>query len=76
LKEIIFAKKRNKPIVGLRLDDASLPDRIEFMLGDVQQITLPEAGRLESVATELTDGLRRQIDKTKEAQQANQPAAE
>lgn len=72
LKEIIFAKKKNKPIVGLRLDDAVLPDRIEFMLGDVQQITLEEPDRLESIANELSDGLRRQVSKSKYAQDAVQ----
>lgn len=67
LKEIIYAKKKNKPIVGLRLDDTPLPDKVEFMLGDVQQIILTGA-RLEVVASELSDGLRRQVGRSREAQ--------
>lgn len=73
LKEIIFAKKKNKPIVGLRLDDALLPDRIEFMLGDVQQILLGGDGKIESVMAQLTDGLRMQIEKARQAQQGARP---
>jgi hypothetical protein len=72
LKEIIFAKNKNKPIIGLRLDDVPLPDKVEFMLGDVQQIILSGV-HLEVVASELSEGLRRQVERSREVQQIIQP---
>ena len=69
LKEILFAKKKSKPIIGLRLDDATLPDQIEFMLGDVQQVALPEDQKIEGVMGKLSEGLRMHIEKSKKAQQ-------
>ncbi len=65
LKEIIFAKRKNKPIVGMRLDDSPLPDKIEFMLGDIQQVSLAEGQRLEDVLGQLSDGLQSQIKKAR-----------
>lgn len=69
LKEIIFAKKKNKPIIGLRLDDAILPDRIEFMLGDVQQVVLAGDRKIEGATAQLSDGLRMQIERSRQAQE-------
>lgn len=76
LKEIIFAKKKNKPIVGLRLDDVLLPDKIEFMLGDVQQVLLTGDQKIEGVMGQLSDGLRSQIERTRKAQQSAAPDRE
>jgi hypothetical protein len=68
LKEVIFAKKKNKPIVGLRLEDMVLPDKIELMLGDAQQVAMPEDQGFESVVEELAHGLRMQIQHARQTQ--------
>lgn len=65
LKEILFAKKKNKPIVALRLDSFSLPDKIEFMVGDIQQIQVPEDHNLELIISDITNGLKQQIKLSK-----------
>ena len=45
------------------------------MLGDVQQVVLTGDGKLEGVMAQLSDGLRMQIERSRQAQQAGQADA-
>ena len=39
-KEIVYALKKKKPVIALHVDDAELPAKVDFMLGDIQHICL------------------------------------
>lgn len=67
LKEIVFAHKKEKPIIGLRLGGVELPDEVDFMLGDVQQIMLAEPDRIDQVVVEISDGLKKQVEISRSA---------
>lgn len=61
LKEILFARKKLKPLLVAHLDDSCLPDSLEFMLGDVQRVNITsESGIQESLAA-ISAGIKKTV---------------
>jgi hypothetical protein len=59
LKEIVFALKKKKPVVAIHLDRTILPDKIDFMLGDIQRISMTDYINFDTFIRELENGLKR-----------------
>ncbi|MBU0609318.1 MAG: hypothetical protein KKI08_15640 [Armatimonadetes bacterium] len=48
-------------MLGVHLDRHALPDEVDFMLGDVQQVFLPDAGSPEAGLDAIAQGLRKLV---------------
>lgn len=59
-KEILFAIKHKKPLLALHLQSLDLPDKIDFMLSDIQQLYLEDYPDLESAMKSITKALESQ----------------
>lgn len=58
VREILYALKRQKPVIGIRLDDAALPDKVDLMLGDIQQVAVGTPDHPELTVERVLEGLR------------------
>jgi TIR domain-containing protein len=60
LKEVLYAINRRKVLIALLLSDERIPDRIDLMLADVQQIRLRNLQGLGHAAQEVCRALEHQ----------------
>jgi len=57
-KEILFAMKKNKPVIAIHLDDEPLTDKIDLILGDIQRLRIHDYTDIPELVLEVIKGIK------------------